>query len=103
MNPKLRKSLTRFRCVSHKLYIETGRHGNSKRERQERICMYCNLNDIEDEYHFLLVCPLYKEDRKLYKNISGIIQVYINVSHYCLVKISMLLEIWLNIFKVPCI
>ena len=66
VNPKLRKSLTRFRCVSHKLCIETGRHGKNRRERQERICMYCNLNDIEDGYHFLLVCPLYKDERKLY-------------------------------------
>ena len=34
--------------------------------RNERICKYCNQNMTENEYHFLLVCPLYRELRHKY-------------------------------------
>ena len=52
---KFRVSLSRFRCSSHDLLIETGRYSNISRD--DRICKLCNLNSIENEYHFLLVCP----------------------------------------------
>ena len=32
--------------------------------RAERICKFCNMSMIENEYHFLLVCPLYAELRR---------------------------------------
>ena len=63
---KFRKCLTRFRCSSHKLAIERLR-GTTVREN--RICTYCKQNSIcvvEDEYHFLLVCPLYQHIRQIY-------------------------------------
>ena len=28
-----------------------------------RICQFCNLDVIENEYHFLLVCPAYRDLR----------------------------------------
>ena len=31
--------------------------------RKERICTKCNMNVIVDEYHFVLVCPLYRQLR----------------------------------------
>jgi hypothetical protein len=54
-NLKHRKLLSRFRCSSHKLAIEEGRHRNI--ERNQRLCTKCNMKQIETEYHFLLVCP----------------------------------------------
>ena len=48
--------------VSHKLEIERGRYNNILRENRK--CKMCNGNIIENEYHFLLVCPLYREIRK---------------------------------------
>ena len=59
---KFRNALSRFRCSSHDLAIETGRY--QKIDRINRLCRHCNLNCIEDEYHFLLVCPLCCELRK---------------------------------------
>ena len=56
-----RKALSRFRCSSHKLLIEEGRHRNI--HRNSRVCTKCNMNQIENEYHFLLVCPYYNELR----------------------------------------
>lgn len=61
---KYRIALTKFRLSSHDLAIERGRFENI--ERNDRLCRYCNLNRVENEYHFLLVCPLYRDLRKKY-------------------------------------
>lgn len=41
--------------------IEEGRYRDI--DRINRICTYCNMNAIENEYHFLLVCPFYRDLR----------------------------------------
>ena len=57
-------ALSKFRVSSHNLRIETGRYEkNPKLEPHERICIYCSLNCVEDEIHFLLGCPLYSNER----------------------------------------
>jgi hypothetical protein len=61
-NNKYRISLSKFRLSSHDLAIETGRYEN--KEREERICAHCRTQSIEDEYHFLLICPKYYELRR---------------------------------------
>ena len=53
----LRYFLLRLRVSSHSLRIQTGRYGNDRLPRNERICVYCDLNDIDDELHLLLKCP----------------------------------------------
>ena len=63
-NFKSRITMTRFRCSAHSLQIEVGRHRNIVRE--DRKCLVCNLNVIENEFHFLLVCPFYRDIRTLY-------------------------------------
>ena len=35
-------------------------------DRAQRICTLCNKSDIEDEYHFVLVCPIYSNLRQKY-------------------------------------
>ena len=60
----LNKYMSRFRLSSHNLALETGRYYNIPKEN--RICTFCNMNKIESEYHFLLVCPLYAELRRQY-------------------------------------
>ena len=52
---------SRFRCSAHKLMIEEGRYRNIA--RMHLLCQYCNMNILEDEFHFLLVCPAYKDIR----------------------------------------
>ena len=44
------------KAYSMRAYIELGRHNNIP--RNERKCTLCNLNDIEDEFHFVLKCPV---------------------------------------------
>ena len=61
---KFRISLSKFRCASHKYNIETGRHNNIP--EAERLCNFCisqNIEYIENEYHFLAICPQYQELR----------------------------------------
>ena len=63
-NSKQRQALSKLRLSSHGLLIETGRHSGIAREN--RICAFCNTNDIEDEYHFVLICQLYNHIRSSY-------------------------------------
>ena len=65
-NVKNRIVLSRLRLSSHKLAIEKGRHLNV--ERNQRKCIYCDLNEIEDEFHFILMCPKYVDLRNKYIN-----------------------------------
>lgn len=58
-----RIALSRFRCSAHCLRIELDR---GKLQRDQRICQLCNTNQIENEYHFLLICPFFREFRELY-------------------------------------
>ena len=47
-------------------YTEKGRYHNI--EKGKRICQMCDMNDVEDEYHFILKCPfLYKFTIFIYK------------------------------------
>ena len=43
--------------------IETGRYIRPYKKPEERICPICK-KDVEDEIHFLTLCPAYQEKRK---------------------------------------
>ena len=59
---KFRIALTRLRIAAHKLIIETGRWVKPKPiALDNRKCITCNL--IEDEFPFILVCPMYTSFR----------------------------------------
>ena len=62
-NISILQQVTKFRLSNHKLAIETGRHEGV--ERDERICPFCP-NEVEDEVHFLLKCPILKHLRNEY-------------------------------------
>ena len=61
---KYKVALSRFRTSSHDLRIETGRYDNIPQE--QRLCNSCNMEKVEDEFHFLLVCPKYRDLRCKY-------------------------------------
>ena len=65
---RYRNALVRLRLSSHSLRIESGRYGQNRISRNERICQFCSIGDIEDEYHFVLVCTMYNELRVKYIN-----------------------------------
>ncbi len=43
--------------------IETDRYENPKLEPHNSLCIFCDLQIVEDENHFLLECPLYVDYR----------------------------------------
>ena len=57
---KHRKCFARLRCSNHKLNIEEGRYAGI--DEEFRICQMC-AEGIEDEYHFVLLCPLLENIR----------------------------------------
>ena len=61
-NTRHRIALTKLRISNHKLAIETGRYSRPFKKPAERICPICKI-EMEDEYHFLNICPAYQEKR----------------------------------------
>ena len=61
----IRKQLTKFRISNHKLMVEEDRYRGT--DFANRRCIYCDMNCIDNECHFLLECPLYEEIRRKHK------------------------------------
>ena len=67
-NFQQRKLISKLRCSDHALEIEKGRHkpANARKRKDERLCVFCDSGEVEDEKHFLYRCTLYSDIRKLY-------------------------------------
>ena len=61
-NVRHRITLTKLRLSNHKLAIETGRYVRPYKKPEERICPI-SKKDVEDEIHFLTLCPVFQEKR----------------------------------------
>ena len=71
---RYREAIAGFRCSSHTLEIERGRHTNPKTPGAGRKCRRCDV--IEDEKHFFLMCDMNMEEReyffqKIYRVYAG--------------------------------
>ena len=60
----LRRALSKIRLGSHNFMIERGRWQHPKINYPKRTCIICN--EIEDEYHVIMVCQRTAELRKKY-------------------------------------
>ena len=60
----LRKYLAKLRCGSLEVEINEGR--KCRLPYDQRICKYCNYNQIDDEFHFLFTCPFLNDLRMKY-------------------------------------
>ena len=63
---KFRIVLAQLRLSAHHLRIETGRYAHNRVDRALRLCTLCDRSDLEDEYHFVLICPVYSQIRQKY-------------------------------------
>ncbi len=61
LNRRERSILSQTRFGILPIRIETGRFMGEKLE--DRICVFCNLNMVESEYHYIYHCPFYREIR----------------------------------------
>ena len=59
----VRRTLSQFRSGALPLAVETGRYSRPQVPLNDRLCKFCALNSVEDEIHFLMVCPLYTDIR----------------------------------------
>ncbi len=76
----LRSFIAQIRCGVLPLRIETGRFRNLA--VGDRICTFCNLNEIESEIHFCFVCPVYVSLRLLfYNSIDRLCPEFINLDY----------------------
>ena len=76
---KHRRALTKLRISSHSLEVERGRY--DKTEAKDRICKYCQVfgqNRVEDETHFVVNCPQYKELREKFLPADTIQNIHLN-------------------------
>jgi hypothetical protein len=54
--------------------VEKGRHTSPITPLEKRLCKHCNLNKIEDEYHFIMECSLYNRHRtKLFSDLRDML------------------------------
>ena len=61
-NIRHRIALTKLRLSNHKLAIKTGCYSRPFKKPAERTCPICKI-EMEDEYHFLNICPAYQKKR----------------------------------------
>ena len=62
LNFKNRQEPSRLRLSDHKLKVEAERYTKPKTPSEDRTYTFCP-NSVEDEYHLLITCPMYKEER----------------------------------------
>ena len=55
--------LFKIRTANHRLPVESGRFNGT--EYKDRICQHC-FRDIGDEFHYLLMCPIFDKERKTF-------------------------------------
>ena len=68
---RLRRSLTKYRLSDHNLRIEIGRKCKPHLPLCERICLRCDSNVIDDEFHFLFTCKSHISERSILCQKSG--------------------------------
>ena len=61
-----RRALVELRIGNHELVIESGRYDQKRREN--RLCLSCRSNEIEEETQFLFNCPKYSIQRDEFYN-----------------------------------
>ena len=62
--PRLLQKLICFRLCNNRLPIETGRWRGT--DHNLRKCNLCYLNLVGDEFHYLLECPFFSDERKTF-------------------------------------
>ena len=71
-NFTLRRTLSKFRLSDHSLNIELGRKSKPKLPLKDRLCLRCDSNEIDDEFHLLFSCKKFITERVLLLQKSGI-------------------------------
>jgi len=65
-----RSIMAQIRCGVLPIRLETGRF--SRLQVEDRICELCNEGNVEDEFHFMMECNLYNDERERLFNVLDI-------------------------------
>ena len=57
-----RISLTKYRCANSKIPV----YNHYIHMYETELCTLCDLNVNGDEYHYIMICPYFKQSRELY-------------------------------------
>lgn len=60
---RTRRCFSKLRISAHGLAIETGRYCRPPTPAENRFCILCKNHSIEDEYHMVMECPQYVNER----------------------------------------
>ena len=63
MPPDIWLQLVKIRTKNHKLPVEIYSWKIAFKPREERTCTICDMGEVGDEYHFVMNCPVFQEDR----------------------------------------
>ena len=66
LTPSLRLAMFHFRTGNHTFPVEIGRWHHSYAPYESRRCNLCSLNELGNEFHYLLVCPKFDDLRVKY-------------------------------------
>jgi hypothetical protein len=58
-----RSTFCKLRVSAHRLKIEMDRYKHPRIPPEQRLCILCNHNEVEDEFHFMMRCSLYDDIR----------------------------------------
>ena len=96
---KERSMLAKFRMGVLPINIEVGRYRNISVD--QRFCYNC-VTEIEDEIHFLLVCPVYENERVVLLSTTQNDSSFNNLNRFekILYLVIIILASWLNLFVV---
>ena len=78
-NFNIRKYLARFRCGYVNINVNMGRISGI--EYEQRSCLFCNSDSIDDEFHFLLICSFHSDLRAKY--IPSYFTTYPDIHKFC--------------------
>ena len=70
-NFNYRRSFSRLRLRNHTIEDRTWKICKRSQNSTERLCIFCNNSEIENESHMLLYCPLYSNVRDMCFNEIG--------------------------------
>ena len=61
-----RINICKFRCRNIKIPVVILGYANSNIAYENRLCPICTMNEIGDEYHYILKCPVFHDQRNRY-------------------------------------
>ena len=107
MPPNIWIPLVKLRTANHMFPIEIYSWNILYREKSKRLCSLCTLNEVGDEYHYLMTCPISKEAREEFlakyyfkkPSVYKYIELVNSTNQKILLGLSKFLNILFSIFK----